>query len=255
MAMEPEEEAVGIPEWVVTFGDMMSLLLTFFIMLVSLSEIKEEQQYQAMVESMTKRFGYESALQSFAPGQSKPRNSMIAKVANEGRARRMNVTMGGDKAVAPTGEHPRVRIVRPGEKAHSGAVIFFKEGSAKLDKFARGELDSAVLAFTGQPQKIEIRGHTTRKPLSHKSLYKTHWELAYARCWNTFEYLTEQKGIDPRRIRISDAGPYEPMHLASDPIAQRENPRVEVFMLDEVVNDLMGTKEEQEKRYTDGNLP
>ncbi|MGI9443328.1 MAG: flagellar motor protein MotB [Rubripirellula sp.] len=35
--MNDEPEEMGIPEWVVTFGDMMSLLLTFFIMLVSLS--------------------------------------------------------------------------------------------------------------------------------------------------------------------------------------------------------------------------
>ena len=47
MAMDQEDDGGGgIPEWVVTFGDMMSLLLTFFIMLVSLSEIKEEQKYQ-----------------------------------------------------------------------------------------------------------------------------------------------------------------------------------------------------------------
>ena len=37
---EPEEEQGGVPEWVVTYGDMMSLLLTFFIMLVSMSELK-----------------------------------------------------------------------------------------------------------------------------------------------------------------------------------------------------------------------
>ena len=46
MAVEQEDDGGGIPEWVVTFGDMMSLLLTFFIMLVSLSEIKEEETYQ-----------------------------------------------------------------------------------------------------------------------------------------------------------------------------------------------------------------
>ena len=43
MALVQEEESGGgIPEWVVTFGDMMSLLLTFFIMLVSLSEMKDD---------------------------------------------------------------------------------------------------------------------------------------------------------------------------------------------------------------------
>ena len=167
----------------------------------------------------------------------------------------MNITMGGDKAQAPTGEHPRVRIIRPGEKAHSGTVVFFTEGNAELDQFARDALDIAAQSFRGQPQKIEIRGHTTQKPLTGNGSYRNHWELAFARCWNTFEYLTNEKGIDPKRVRISDAGPFEPMHLDSDPLAQRENPRVEVFMLDEVVSDLMGTKEEQEKRYTDGDLP
>ena len=59
-----EEEQAGIPEWVVTFGDMMSLLLTFFIMLASLSEIKAEQRYQAMAESIRRRFGHETAILS-----------------------------------------------------------------------------------------------------------------------------------------------------------------------------------------------
>lgn len=254
MAISEDDDAGGIPEWVVTFGDMMSLLLTFFIMLISLSEIKEEEDYQQMVESMTKRFGYESSMQSFAPGQAKPRNSKIAKVANAGRARRMQKTMGGDKAEAPTGENPRVRIVRPGETAETGAVIFFREGLATLDSKARADLNAAVKSFRGQPQKIEIRGHTSRKPLPASSTFQTHWELAFTRCWNTFEHLIQQ-GIDPERIRISQAGYFEPMHLEASPIAQRENPRVEVFMLNEVVNDLMGTKEEQDMRYTDGKFP
>ena len=47
--MIEEQEGPGIPEWVVTFGDMMSLLLTFFIMLLSMSEMKQEERYQAMV--------------------------------------------------------------------------------------------------------------------------------------------------------------------------------------------------------------
>jgi chemotaxis protein MotB len=254
MAIE-EDDGGGIPEWVVTFGDMMSLLLTFFIMLVSLSEIKQEEQYQAMVESITRQFGYETAKVSLVPGQSKPRNQKIAKAANDGRAKRMNLMLGGDKAEAPTGDYRRVQIVRPGEKANTGTVIFFEESSAELLDAARRDLDVTAVAFGGQPQKIEIRGHTSRRPLPADSAYRNHWELAFARCSKTFDYLTNEKGIDPERIRLSVAGPFEPMHLGADPIARRENPRVEVFMLDEVVADLMGTKEEQERRFTDGGLP
>ncbi len=198
MALVQEEDAGGgVPEWVVTFGDMMSLLLTFFIMLVSMSEIKEEQKYQAMVESLTKRFGYDTSVQSFAPGQSHPRNAAIAKVANDGRARRMNVMQGGDKIQAAVGEHPRVRIIRPGEKTNIGIVVFFDESSAQLTDEARRDLDGIVAPLGGQPQKIEIRGHSSQKPLPADSPFKTHWELAYQRCWNTYEYLTQKKGSTP----------------------------------------------------------
>ena len=53
------DDGGGVPEWVVTFGDMMSLLLTFFIMLVSMSEVKEQERYQAMVDSIRQRFGHD----------------------------------------------------------------------------------------------------------------------------------------------------------------------------------------------------
>jgi len=53
-----EDDAPGVPEWVVTYGDMMSLLLTFFIMLVSLSEIVNDEKYRSILESIQKYTGY-----------------------------------------------------------------------------------------------------------------------------------------------------------------------------------------------------
>jgi chemotaxis protein MotB len=256
MSLEPEEESGGkVPEWVVTFGDMMSLLLTFFIMLTSLSEIKQNDRYQAMVDSIVRRFGYESSLMSFAPGASRPRNSQIAKVANEGRARRMNLMQGGDKTQAPVGDFSRVRIIRMGEQTNIGVVVFFEEGSAELSDQARTELQQVALALRGKPQKIEVRGHTSQRPLPPQGPFASHWDLAYQRSWNAVRFLVDHEQIDEQRIRISIAGPNEPMHITSDPISQRQNPRVEVFMLDEVVTDSMGTQEELEQRYTDGELP
>jgi len=254
MALEEEEE-IGVPEWVVTFGDMMSLLLTFFIMLVSLSEIKDEARYQAMLESMTQRFGYESSMASLAPGTAKPRNAAIAKLASAGRAMRQNTANGGDRVQAPIGEYPRVRIIRPGEKSNVGTVIFFPEGAADLSEQDKRELAMEAHEMLGKPQMIELRGHTSRRPLAKNSRFADHWQLAYQRCWNTMRYLVDELKIDKRRIRIAVAGTNEPMHIASDPKSMRENARVEVYMLSEVVNDLMGTPQEQNKRYADAVAP
>src|SRR5438067_123560 len=57
MAVE-EDPPPAVPEWVVSFGDMMSLLLTFFIMLVSMSEIrKDDDKFQAFLIALKSKFG------------------------------------------------------------------------------------------------------------------------------------------------------------------------------------------------------
>ena len=68
MAAVQEEEQAGIPEWVVTFGDMMTLLLTFFVLLFSMSELKQDQSI-ALIESLRRQFGNETSPQSMMPGR------------------------------------------------------------------------------------------------------------------------------------------------------------------------------------------
>ena len=249
MAAE-EDEVIGIPEWVVTFGDMMSLLLTFFIMLVSLSEMKEEEKYQALVESMRKQFGHTRSQASLLPGTLRPRNSALCKIATLGRAKRHDTMQGGDKIQAPVGDHPRVMIVRPGTKTAIGTVIYFDEGAAELTDEHRQILFQQAGVMQGKSQKIEVRGHTSHKPVAADSGLRDNWDLAYQRSRNVMQYLIQDLNIDPRRIRMSVAGPHEPAHIGTDEKKLLQNPRVEVYMLDEVVSDSVGTQEEQQERFT-----
>ncbi len=241
---------MGVPEWVVTFGDMMSLLLTFFIMLVSLSEVKQEEKYQALVESMKQQFGYAKAQESLIPGDLRPRNSALSKTATMGRAKRLDTMQGGDKVQAPVGDHPRVVIVRPGTKTGIGTVIYFEEGTADLTDEQRAVLSQQADVMQGKSQKIEVRGHTSHKPVASGSGLRDNWDLAYQRSRNVMQYLIEDLNIDARRIRMSVAGPYEPAHIGTDEKKLRQNPRVELYMLDEVISDTVGTQEEQQERFT-----
>lgn len=241
---------MGVPEWVVTFGDMMSLLLTFFIMLVSLSEVKQEEKYQALVESMKQQFGYAKAQESLIPGDLRPRNSALSKTATMGRAKRLDTMQGGDKVQAPVGDHPRVVIVRPGTKTGIGTVIYFAEGTADLTDEQRAVLSQQADVMQGKSQKIEVRGHTSHKPVASGSGLRDNWDLAYQRSRNVMQYLIEDLNIDARRIRMSVAGPYEPAHIGTDEKKLRQNPRVELYMLDEVISDTVGTQEEQQERFT-----
>ena len=240
-APPPDDGDPGVPEWVVTFGDMMSLLLTFFIMLFSMSEMKQDQQYQDVMDALRKQFGYDKSISSLVPGKlSRPRNSSLAKLSSLGRAQKANTMNGGARVRAPVGENKQGKPIHGKDKT-LGGVVYFKEGSDKLSDTALQDLEVIASSIRGTPQKIEVRGHTTNRPLPEGSPFKDHWGLAYARCQKVREFLVKQ-GVNPRRLRVSTAGGNEPIQAGNDTLKTRENARVEIFTLDEYVSGIKGSK-------------
>lgn len=246
-----EDPPIGIPEWVVTFGDMMSLLLTFFIMLVSMSEMKQDEKFQAVAESLHRQFGHELSIESVAPGDHKARTSDFRVLSTMGRAKKKDTHKGGAPTKAPVGENDRVRIVRPGGNTAIGTVVFFDDGQLELNDDARTALDEQVKLLSGKPQKIEVRGHTSQQLATQGGVPLDAMDLGYRRCRNVMLYLTDKHGIAPERIRLSTAGAGEPMYLSSDSDKARLNPRVEVFLLEETVDQLIGTAQERNNQILD----
>lgn len=229
--MEVDEEVPGIPEWVVTFGDMMSLLLTFFIMLVSMSEMKDEKKYQAMLESMRRQFGHEASMAAMIPGNSTPMNSSMNSMASMGRAKRKDIMRGGNKVKSVSGEDNLVQTIRPGRDTTVGGIVFFEEESAELDAEARERLREIASQIAGKPQKVEVRGHASKKPLQDG---RNHLSLAFDRASKARDYLLEL-GITAERIRVSSAGAHEPLDDGIDVESRKRNARIEVLMWDEPV--------------------
>jgi chemotaxis protein MotB len=243
--MNDEPDEIGIPEWVVTFGDMMSLLLTFFIMLVSLSEIKEEETYQALVDSMQRQFGYARTVDALTPGESRPRSSAFKPLATTGRAKKKDTATGGVPDKAPSGEEPTVRVVRPGQMTAVGSVVFFDLGSDEISPSADVVITNLAEQLRGKPQKIEVRGHVSAEFAARTDGTDEAIMLGFHRAAAVRKLLVQREGLSPNRFRISSAGDSEPMSRTGRSSAIARNPRVEVFMLDETVEDLHGTADER----------
>ncbi|MCA9040977.1 MAG: flagellar motor protein MotB, partial [Planctomycetaceae bacterium] len=95
----PEDGPPGVPEWVVTYGDMMSLLLTFFIMLVSMSEIRSDTgEARAAMDSIRQSFGPQ--LGTFGvPGRSTNEKSAYGKMDSKGNRSEGGVKQASHDAV------------------------------------------------------------------------------------------------------------------------------------------------------------
>lgn len=252
MAMVDEEPSGNIPEWVVTFGDMMSLLLTFFVLLFSMSEIKQEESL-ALMESLRKQFGHEASIVSPMPGRAPPLNSSMRTLAALGRARRADTMRGGDKVQAPVGENPRVWATRPPGDSTMGGALYFAEGEAALRNEHEPTFRQTVAVVGGKPQKIVVAGHTSTRPLPQESPFETHWDLAYARCMNVMDRLVEM-GVNPKRMRITVVADNEPVDAGPDPVRDQKNDRVEVLMLDELTEELSPSRNAPPKPSPKNNL-
>lgn len=239
MAVEEEPDA-GIPEWVVTFGDMMSLLLTFFIMLVSMSEMKQDEKFQAVAEALRKQHGHDLSIMTLVPGSFRPRNSVNEWNSSTGRDSKKDMKNGGQENKSVTGNNEKVEIVRPGEDSSIGGQIYFEEQSVELSRENKQALIRIIEQISGKPQKIEIRGHSTRKPVDPDLGFRDVYDLAAARARSTMDFMVQQ-GVHPSRIRLGNAGAEEPLYNGIDPEQLKRNARVQILMWDETVHDLDGS--------------
>jgi chemotaxis protein MotB len=122
-------------------------------------------------------------------------------------------------------------------------VVNFDEGSAELPQAAQDRLAALLPALVGKRNKIEIRAHSTRRPLPEGGPFQDHWQLCYARSVATMEFLAA-KGVEPERIRLSQSAAHEPLTTRFESDWQNSNNFVEVFVLTEVVVSAPGSSHE-----------
>lgn len=224
-----EDDAPGVPEWVVTYGDMMSLLLTFFIMLVSLSEVVADKKFRAVLESIQKYIGYRSA-PTGPPGKSFPLNSTIKRLEILGSfAKNLNAA-GGVRDAAPPGKNLRVLRMPDGKSFRIGEPLKFEPGKSTLLKESQLRLKRIISDLAGKPNKIEIRGHVSPEALPPDAVTHDRILLGYLRCQSVMRFMTQRR-IGSGDIRIVSLGDTQPLETTNDKSKQFHD-RVEIHILD-----------------------
>ncbi len=228
MAKKKPPEEPGIPEWVVTYGDMMSLLLCFFILLSAFSELKKPREYQKVIESIKEALGIDGGLGMIHTLQN-PQNSMINHLTEHAK-------MAGDVAARSdvneqsiSGRDQTVRTIREGNRWAVGGPIPFAPASSELSRSAKEQLARIAEQIRGQTRKVEIKGHAWG--LEDKASGLDYRDLAYQRARAVARYLEKECQVRPELLSIVSAGNSEPKSVdLSDPGAGADNRRVEVVI-------------------------
>lgn len=261
---EPEADDVpGVPEWVVTYGDMMSLLLTFFIMLVSMSQMKTDNgKTRAALDAIREVFGPTQG-KFGAPGRSQQSTSELGKRNSSGKRAEGGTKVAGQDSKGAAGAHKAGQRISDGTTMTLGGPARFDPYDARLTDALKKNLDIIAGVLRPKPNRIIVRGHATPEPIpSHIKVasavfgastlvpepvpgqrvlsfdgldVRDQFDLSYARARAVADYLVSKR-IPRERIRVSAAGDTEPRLQTRRETGQAMNRRVDVFLVDSYIS-------------------
>ncbi len=240
MAKKKKEMAVGgIGEWVVTYGDMVTLLLCFFVALFDTTEA-EVVQTEMMISSLNNiGMGGATGGATLASGKLAELGNTVATLPSMEKGRSLGTAL--KKAVSlfqPEIKSNKVRV----SSNERGIVIslasdaFFRPASAQINIEETRELLVRLAALLASDElkdrKFAIEGHTDSAPVDPSGPWKSNWELSAARSINTLKYLADF-GVDERRFRVAGFADTVPLASNDTEEGRAYNRRVDIVILDE----------------------
>lgn len=208
MHEEVEEEEEVAPFWMISFSDMMTLLLTFFIMLYTISTLNATKAREVS-QAMQHQFGYSPNMYSPLPG-SRFDNSPDQS--------------GNQETEGLPNPRQALRAHSAYELAAIGFVLF-EPGSDELTLSNREAIARVLPSLIGTRQKIELRGHST--PKESKSYYRELMDLSYARAYKVRSFLIDS-GVKPELIEIKLLPPNSSLTNGNEEFISGMNSSVEI---------------------------
>ena len=216
----------GLDGWVMTYGDMMSLLLTFFVLIVSFSSMQETKFEQAAA-SLADAFGVlsnpESVIELNTPiiPNHVPTDEEAEALYEVRSVEKMILDEGLDKQIS-------VEVLDDGILFRLDAPFMFASGGAKLKESAFKILDRLGKFFRKFPYEVRIEGHTDTQPIN-SSRFPSNWDLSAARAVTVARYF-QGSGIPPQRISAIGRGEFHPIADNATAAGRSRNRRVEIFL-------------------------
>jgi len=225
----------GSPAWMTTFGDMMTLLLVFFVMLYSFS-VMDLEKFQGFIDSFQNQIGI------LERGKTIMDEDLIAR-GSQGQdfnVARENLTMVQERLqnyIQREGLEDRVAL----QMSSRGLVVsvrgevLYEIGRANILPEGRALLNEIINYIDDIPNEIRVEGHTDNWPIRTEE-FPSNWELSTARATNVVRYFVNNTTINPYRFSAAGYSEYRPVAENNTSENRALNRRVEIVILNSIYN-------------------
>jgi chemotaxis protein MotB len=272
----PEEEKPGIPAWVVTFADLMSLLMCFFVLLLSFSEI-DAMKFKQIAGELSKAFGVQREIPAleiplgtspifdkFSPAPPEPTLvNEIRQTTTDQQPQLQTLKSSTEQAMEAAAAEESLeasasrirevledaiddgRITVEKDQDQHRIVIRIEEkgsfpsGSAELTWEFEGLLLEMAKVLADMPGELTVEGHTDDIPIRTSRFY-SNWDLSAARSAAVANVLLATGDVTPTRLAVKGLADTKPRAPNTSAENRAKNRRVEIII------DLSGPLQEQQ---------
>jgi chemotaxis protein MotB len=235
MAIKKKKAAAeGAPAWMLTYGDMVTLLLTFFVLLLAMSETEQNQKMMDFMQAVKEAFGSTGGAQHWpteevlVPKNVDAMSVLILPVHPE--------DFGCTSDEGPKGKRERVTNIRPDNHYQPGGWFRFAELSAELSHAEAARIAQYAERLRGHTTLIEVRGYCSKRPVDGTG-FADHMDLSIRRARAAAKVLIEN-GINPKRVLVVGAGTAQPITPSSSDAERRNrNDAVELIQIDKTIDE------------------
>lgn len=225
-----DEGKKGAPEYMLTYGDMMTLLLCFFVLLLAMAEI-DPAKFKMAASSFQNAF---NGVLETMPTVAIHKEILIPRLGGDEQNKKIAMQAAREiKEVAKKenlDEAVKVNVTDNGIAIKIADPIAFDIGKAVLKPAFSNILDGIVKVLAKIPDsEIRVEGHTDDIPINTRE-FPSNWELSSARALSVIKFLYRQGGINPSLLSAVGYGEFRPISSNDTPENRQKNRRIEIYV-------------------------
>ena len=228
----------GHERWLLTYSDMITLLMIFFVVLYAISSINAKK-FEAIALSLSHAMGGGQSVLNEPGAALAPGISGSAPIQDEQVTREMQelndlerIRRELQEYIDQNGLQGKVTV----NMEERGVVVSFQEvalfplGSAQITPGARELIGKIGLILLKVPLYLRVEGHTDNLPINTRE-FPSNWELSVARSTSVVQELIRVNNFPPHRLSATGYGEFRPREPNDTPEHRQMNRRVDIVVL------------------------
>lgn len=257
-AAESSEDG-GVPAWVMTFADLMTLLMCFFVLLLAFSEM-DVAKFKQLSGSMKDAFGVQSEIevktipkgtsvvaQEFSPGRPDPTAlNQVRQFTIDSNRNTLDALNREIKEIEETREHARRLRLALKEEIEAGSVSIrtegmkvivhimekasFDSGYADVKPEFQPVLEKIAGLIDDQSGEVTISGHTDNVPIRNER-FRSNWDLSTSRAVSVAHELLRVSTLSPGNVMVTGHADTRPRETNDTADGRSKNRRVDISIV------------------------